>query len=93
MSDLGRIPAPKGASIPTGADEIFRLFVRGLSKAQRQYVAAGCIHGDCTMQTVRALVRKGLFRLVIDSPNGNAGFMRLTPLGENVRDHLRDARK
>jgi uncharacterized protein YjhX (UPF0386 family) len=56
-----------------------------LSRPQRMYVRDGAIHGDCAISTVRALTRKGLFRLVIDSPNGQCGLMRLTPLGEVVR--------
>jgi uncharacterized protein YjhX (UPF0386 family) len=59
-----------------------------LTKVQAQYVKAGCIHGDCTMQTVRALVRKGLFALEISSPNGRAGFMRLTETGRAVQSAL-----
>lgn len=56
-----------------------------LTKAQRMYVMDGCIHGDCTMATMRALVRKGLFHIVIDSPNRQWGFMKLTPLGVETR--------
>jgi uncharacterized protein YjhX (UPF0386 family) len=59
------------------------------SPLQRQLVRDGCIHGDFTMATVRALKRKGLFHLVISSPNGQCGFMELTPLGEAVRAELR----
>lgn len=59
---------------------------RSLTRAQRMYVRDGSIHGDCTMATVRALRSKGLFELVIDSPNGRCGFMRLTSLGGAVRD-------
>jgi hypothetical protein len=40
------------------------------------------------MRTVRSLRDKGLFHLVIDSPNGQCGFMHLTPLGEAVRAAL-----
>jgi DNA-binding MarR family transcriptional regulator len=65
--------------------EQVRAVVRGLTKPQRTLVKDGCIHGDFTMTTVRALQRKGLFSLVIDSPNGRCGFMRLTPLGQAVR--------
>ena len=62
--------------------------VQTLTPRQRQMVLSGCIHGDFTMATVNALRRKGLFHLVIDSPNGRCGFMRLTPLGERVRRAL-----
>ena len=58
---------------------------KSLTKVQQKFVKAGCIHGDFTMVTVRALKAKGLFHLVIDSPNGQCGFMKLTPLGESVR--------
>jgi hypothetical protein len=61
---------------------------RRLTKAQRYHVERGCISGDCTMSTVNALKFKGLMYLHIDSPNGRCGFMRLTPLGEAVRDAL-----
>lgn len=40
------------------------------------------------MTTVRALRRKGLFDLVIDSPDGQCGFMQLTPLGQQTRAAL-----
>jgi len=59
--------------------------IRGLTKVQRMYVQDGCIHGDCTMRTVRALRNKGLFELVITSPNGQCGTMELTELGRSVR--------
>lgn len=62
-----------------------------LTPKQRQMVAAGCIHGDFTMATVRALKRKGLFSLHITSPNGRCGFMRLTEAGEALRAALSKA--
>lgn len=62
--------------------------VRSLTRTQRKFVKAGCIHGDFRMTTVRALEQKGLFHLVIDSPNGQCGFMRLTPHGEAVQAAL-----
>lgn len=68
--------------------EIPKGLVRSLTPAQRMYVRDASIHGDCNMVTVRALKRKGLFHLVISSPNGQCGFMRLTPLGEAVRAAL-----
>lgn len=68
-----------------------KVVLRGLTKAQRMYVRDGSIHGDCAMRTTRALVAKGLFGLVIDSPNGQCGFMRLTPLGNAVQAALADA--
>lgn len=58
---------------------------RGLTRAQRRHVERGCISGDFRMQTVRALKAKGLMHLVIDSPNGQCGFMHLTPLGKAVQ--------
>lgn len=61
---------------------------KALSPAQRHHVERGCISGDFTMATVNALKRKGLFELVISSPNGRCGFMGLTPLGKQVRQAL-----
>lgn len=48
------------------------------------YVKDGCAHGDFSIATFRALRRKGLFYIHIDSPNGRCGTARLTPLGEAV---------
>lgn len=59
--------------------------MRGLTPTQKKYVMDGSIHGDCTVKTIRALQDKALFFLMIDSPNGRCGFMKLTPLGETVR--------
>lgn len=70
-------------SKPINPDDV-RFAVANLTRTQRHYVRAGAIHGDCTMQMVETLRRKGLFHLVIDSPNGQCGFMRLTPLGDAV---------
>lgn len=78
---------PKGAVIP-GGDEV-AVALRGLTRVQRVYVRDGSIHGDCTTRTAAALRDKGLFHLVIDSPNGQWGFFRMTPLGRAVHDHLR----
>lgn len=61
---------------------------RGLSEAQRYRVKRGCISGDFTMATVRALTRKEFFSFVANSPNGLCGFMEPTPLGLAVRAHL-----
>ena len=72
--------------------EQFRQLLRGLTQRQRYHVKRGCISGDFTMATVRALTRKGLMRLEITSPNGQCGFMRLTPLGERVRAYLATVR-
>lgn len=58
---------------------------QSLTRVQRGFVARGCISGDFQMKTIRALKRKGIFHFVIDSPNGQCGFMHLTPLGEAVR--------
>ena len=65
-------------------DETLGRVIRDLSPTQRRFVRDKNIHGDFTMATVRALKRKGLFHLVIDSPNGQCGFMRLTVAGEQV---------
>ena len=62
--------------------------VKSLSPIQAEIVKRGCFSGDFTMATVRALKRKGLFHLVISSPNGQCGFMELTPLGAEVRAAL-----
>lgn len=62
--------------------------VKALSPLQAEIVRRGCVSGDFTMATVRALKRKGLFELVIDSPNRQCGFMRLTPLGIEVQSAL-----
>lgn len=62
--------------------------LKGLTRAQKRFVLAGCIHGDFQMQTVRELKRKALFYLHPTSPNGRYGEMRLTPLGETVRTTL-----
>jgi len=56
-----------------------------LTSKQRQFVKDGCIHGDFTMRTVKALIHKGLFHIVPCSPDGRHGFAKLTPLGESVR--------
>lgn len=61
--------------------ERIKQVVRDLTRAERTLVHDGCIHGDFRMSTVRNLKRKGLFYLKITSPNGQCGFMELTPLG------------
>lgn len=66
-----------------------RAAAASLTKAQRYHVLNGCISGDFSMSTVSALRRKGLFELVIDSPNGRYGLMKPTALGQQVRDYLR----
>ena len=66
--------------------------LRGLTTTQKKYVIAGTFHGDCTMATIRALRNKALFYHHIDSPNGRAGPMKLTPLGVTVQGILK-ARK
>lgn len=58
-----------------------------LTKAQRDAVMRGAI-GDHTMATVRALMSRGLMHLRIDSPNGRAGFVENTTLGDKVAAHL-----
>ena len=65
--------------------------IRRLTPVQRAYTKTGAIHGDFTMATVKALEAKGIFHLVIDSPNGQCGFMRLTSLGEAVKTALKSA--
>lgn len=62
--------------------------LKGLTKAQRYHVSRGSISGDFTMQTVRALIAKGLMYLRIDSPNGQCGFVENTELGNAVRELL-----
>jgi hypothetical protein len=64
-----------------------------LTKAQKRFVIDGCIHGDFQMRTVRALRQKGLFDLEVNSPNGRAGFMRLTEFGKAVQAKLSGANK
>lgn len=85
--------APHGADTETASAAAFSphlvlMVKRRLTRAQRLYVKDGAIHGGCTMATVRVLRAKRLFELVIDSPNGQCGFMRLTALGEAVRAAL-----
>jgi hypothetical protein len=69
------------------------LYVRkvlgNITRTQRRYVLDGCIHGGCSMRTVRALRAAGLFYLKIDSPNGQCGHMVLTPLGKTVQALIR----
>jgi hypothetical protein len=77
--------APSAAARPAYVTEA----LRGLTRTQKKFVLAGCLHGDFTMATVRALRSKALFYLHIDSPNGRCGFMKLTPLGETVREILK----
>jgi hypothetical protein len=62
--------------------------LRGLTRAERKTVAAGYVC-DQRPTTNRNLEHKGMFYLHIDSPNGRCGFMKLTPLGENVRKLLK----
>lgn len=62
--------------------------IKSLSPIQAEVVRRGCFSGDFTMATVRALKRKGLFELVISSPNGQCGFMELTDLGKQVRQSM-----
>lgn len=82
------VEQPSDVKVQREAAKRASAIARGLTKPQRKFVADGSIHGDCAMVTVRALQAKGLFCLVIDSPNGRCGFMRLTPLGEIVRAWL-----
>ena len=69
--------------------EEVRKQLRGLTKAQRPLIINGCVSGDFSMQTVRALIGKGLMYLRIDSPNGRAGFVELTALGKEVQAAIR----
>lgn len=71
------------------AGEGSRELVRGLTKVQRRFVMDGCIHGDFSITTVRCLMRKGLFHIVTDSPNGQFGPMRLTERGLAVPSALK----
>jgi hypothetical protein len=72
------------------ADDIYRALVAALTPAQRDAIMRGSI-GDHSMATVRALIRKGLMYLRISSPNGKAGFVENTELGNALRQHLRQA--
>ena len=62
--------------------------IAGMSEAQRDEVMRGAASGNYPISVTRALVRKGLQELVIDSPNGRCGFMRNTEAGEAVRARL-----
>ena len=53
--------------------------LKDLTRGERKHVANGYI-GDCLPSTLQSLRRKAMFYLHIDSPNGRAGTMRLTPL-------------
>lgn len=64
--------------------------LRGLTKAERRHVLNGYVGDPFTMTTVRSLRRKALFFIMIDSPNGRCGFLKLTPLGETVRKILKE---
>ena len=64
--------------------------LRQLTRTQKQYIIDGCIHGDCTMTTVRALKRHAMFYFHPTSPNGRCGEMRLTPLGVTVQAILKE---
>ena len=58
--------------------------LKSLTRRERYHVERGGI-SDATPAMLRSLQNKAMFYLKIDSPNGRCGFMRLTPLGENVR--------
>lgn len=77
-------------SLPALAPEVVKAAVRGLTRAERRFVERGCIHGDFRMSTVSNLQGKGIFYLKIESPNGRAGFMRLTPLGLAAQALIKD---
>ena len=62
--------------------------LRGLTRAERRHVEAGYV-GEATSATIRSLQCKAMFFLFIDSPNGRCGFLKLTPLGENVRKTIK----
>jgi hypothetical protein len=88
MSDQ-TITSQKTGWEPGGVHVVAAL--RGLTKAERRHVAAGYV-GDVTTATLRSLRDKAMFYLEITSPNGRAGFMKLTPLGVNVRSLIRERR-
>jgi len=71
----------------TTPEEIARI-AKGLTKAQRDEVKRGTFSGDNPITTARALMRKDLMHLRIDSPNGRCGFIECTPLGLAVRTYL-----
>ena len=56
-------------------------------------VEIGAVTGDFSMKTVRALKNMGVMHLVITSPNGQWGFMRLTPFGEAIQTILKDRKR
>jgi hypothetical protein len=79
-------PKAWGAPSPDAPSGILKT----LTKTQRKYVSDGALHGDVTMATISVLRRKGLFQLVIDSPNGRCGMMHITPLGKAVQKIIKD---
>lgn len=83
--NLVRAPSLRESATPEVAGRRAAAALKQLTRAQKRFVADGYIHGEFRMQTIRELLRKGLFYLVIDSPNGQCGHMELTPLGKNVQ--------
>jgi hypothetical protein len=84
------LPGPVERSGGVREPAYVRAAIRGLTEAQRKYVRAGYIGGDCSNAMIRTLQRKALFYLHIDSPNGRCGTMRLTPLGVTVQAIIRE---
>ena len=72
---------------PTSESDLLAL-AKSLTPVQKRAVADGYI-GDQGMATIKSLLRKDLYHLVIDSPNGRYGFMRLTERGDAVRRIIR----
>ena len=64
------------------------VIAKGLTVAQRRQIDRNAIGGDFAMSTVRVLIRKGLFEVRPDSPNGRWGPCAITELGLAVREHL-----
>ncbi|MFB7879776.1 hypothetical protein [Brevundimonas diminuta] len=56
--------------------------MRDLTKTQRGFVKAGCIHGDFRMSTVRILRSKGLFERRDLFPGSTTFTLELSPLGK-----------
>lgn len=66
-----------------GADDAaVKNIVRALTKVQRSFVEAGCIHGDFRMSTVRILRSKGLFERRDLFPGSTTFTLELSPLGK-----------
>lgn len=63
----------------------------GLTPAQRRLILRGAAGGDECLGTIRAVIRRQLMEIRVDSPNGRYGPCLLTPLGQAVQHHLQAA--